>query len=160
MEIKVTIDDREVRFKKTGGTMRRYKSMFGREWFADLDRIARMQRKAAEVAKAEGYDVDKKKPDTKKKIGKKDAEEELSDQQVFALSAALTQFDSDPYYDMLYIMAKEADPDIPDNVDDWLDTFDDFAFLDVWAKVSPMLSREMSIDPKNGSAAAANPAAN
>ena len=149
MEIKVTIDDREVRFKKTGGTMRRYKSMFGREWFADLDRIARMQRKAAEVAKAEGYDVDKKKPDTKKKTGKKDAEEELSDQQVFALSAALSQFDSDPYYDMLYIMAKEADPDIPDNVDDWLDTFDDFAFLDVWAKVSPMLSREMSVDPKN-----------
>lgn len=150
MEIKVTIDGREVRFKKTGGTMRRYKSMFGREWFADLDRIARMQRKAAEVAKAEGYDVDKKKPDTKKKTGKKDAEEELSDQQVFALSAALTQFDSDPYYDMLYIMAKEADPDIPDNVDDWLDTFDDFAFLDVWAKVSPMLSREMSVDAKNG----------
>lgn len=149
MEIKVTIDGREVRFKKTGGTMRRYKSMFGREWFADLDRIARMQRKAAEVAKAEGYDVDKKKPDTKKKTGKKDAEEELSDQQVFALSAALTQFDSDPYYDMLYIMAKEADPDIPDNVDDWLDTFDDFAFLDVWAKVSPMLSREMSVDAKN-----------
>lgn len=150
MEIKVTIDDREVRFKKTGGTMKRYKAMFGREWFADLDRIARMQRKAAEVAKAEGYDVDKKKPDTKKKNGKKDAEEELSDQQVFALSAALTQFDSDPYYDMLYIMAKEADPDIPDNVDDWLDTFDDFAFLDVWAKVSPMLSREMSVDAKNG----------
>ena len=150
MEIKVTIDDREVRFKKTGGTMRRYKSMFGREWFADLDRIARMQRKAAEVAKAEGYDVDKKKPDTKKKTGKKDAEEDLSDQQVFALSAAIAQFDSDPYYDMLYIMAKEADPDIPDNLDDWLDTFDDFAFLDVWAKVSPMLSREMSVDAKNG----------
>lgn len=156
MEIKVTIDDREVRFKKTGGTMRRYKSMFGREWFADLDRIARMQRKAAEVAKAEGYDVDKKKPDTKKKTGKKDAEEELSDQQVFALSAALTQFDSDPYYDMLYIMAKEADPDIPDTVDEWLDTFDDFPFLDVWMQISPMLSREMSVDAKNASAAADN----
>jgi hypothetical protein len=158
MEIKVTIDDREVRFKKTGGTMRRYKSMFGREWFADLDRIARMQRKAVEVAKAEGFEVDKKKPDTKKKNGKKDAEEKLTDQQVYALSAALTQYDSDPFYDMLYIMAKEADPDIPDTVEDWLDTFDDFAFLDVWAKVAPMLSREMSVDPKNGSAAAANPA--
>lgn len=149
MEIKVTIDGREVRFKKTGGTMKRYKAMCGREWFADLDRIARMQRRAAEVAKAEGYEIDEKKPNTKKKTAKKDTEEDLTDQQVFALSAALTQFDSDPYYDMLYIMAKEADPDIPDNVDDWLDTFDDFAFLDVWAKVSPMLSREMSVDAKN-----------
>lgn len=158
MEIKVTIDDREVRFKKTGGTMRRYKSRFGREWFADLDRIARMQRKAAEVAKAEGFEVDRKKPDAKKKNGKKDAAEKLTDQQVYALSAALTQYDSEPFYDMLYIMAKEADPDIPDTVEDWLDTFDDFAFLDVWAKVAPMLSREMSVDPKNGSAAAANPA--
>lgn len=150
MEIKVTIDGREVRFKKTGGTMKRYKAMCGREWFADLDRIARMQRRAAEVAKANGYEIDEKKPNTKKKTAKKDTEEDLTDQQVFALSAALTQFDSDPYYDMLYIMAKEADPDIPDNVDDWLDTFDDFAFLDVWAKVSPMLSREMSVDAKNG----------
>lgn len=150
MEITITIDDREVRFKKTGGTMRRYKSMTGREWFADLDRIARMQRRAAEAAKAEGYDIDE--ADTKKKSGKKAKdikEEELSDQQIFALSAAIAQYDSDPYYDMLYIMAKEADPAIPDNVEEWLDTFDDFAFLDVWAKVSPMLSREMSVDPKN-----------
>lgn len=150
MEINVTIDGRDVKFKKTGGTMKWYKSTFGREWFADLDKISRMQRKAAEVAKAEGYDVDKKKPDTKKKSGKKDADDELSDQEIYALSAALTQFDSDPYYDMLYTMAKEADPGIPDNVNDWLYTFDDFPFLDVWSKVSPMLSREMSVDVKNG----------
>ena len=84
----------------------------------------------------------------------------ISEEQMYALSAAIAQYDSDPYYDMLYIMAKEADPDIPDTVEEWLDTFDDFPFLDVWVKVSPMISREMSIDPKNGSAAAANPAAN
>ena len=148
MEITVTVDGRDVRFKKTGGTMRRYKSMFGREWFADLDRIARMQRKAAEAAKAEGYDIDDS--DTKKKSGKKAGKEDkLSDQQIFALSAAIAQYDSDPYYDMLYIMAKEADQNIPDTVDEWLDTFDDFSFLDVWVKVSPMLSREMNVDPKN-----------
>ena len=159
MEITVTIDGREVRFKKSGGTMRRFKSKFGREWFAELDKIARMQRKVAETAKAEGLDLEKT-ADTKKKRGKKAVEEEISEEQMYALSAAIAQYDSDPYYDMLYIMAKEADPDIPDTVEEWLDTFDDFPFLDVWMQVSPMLSREMSIDPKNGSAAAANPAAN
>lgn len=153
MEITVTIDGREVRFKKTGGTMRRFKSKFGREWFADLDKIARMQRKVAETAKAEGLDLEKTAE------AKKAAKKEFSEEQVYALSAAIAQYDSDPYYDMLYIMAKEADPDIPDTVEDWLDTFDDFPFLDVWVQVSPMLSREMSVDPKNGSAAAANPAA-
>ena len=156
MEITVTIAGRETTFKKTGGTMRRFKSKFGREWFAELDKIARMQRKVAEAAKAGGIDLEK--ANVKKKGGKKQSEEEFTTEQLFALSSAIAQYDSDPYYDMLYIMAKEADPQIPDTVEDWLDTFDDFPFLDVWGKVSPMLSREMTIDPKNGSAAAANPA--
>ncbi len=157
MEITVTIAGRETTFKKTGGTMRRFKSKFGREWFAELDKIARMQRRVAETAKAEGLDIEKT-AETKKKRGRKAAEEEINEEQMFALSAAIAQYDSDPYYDMLYIMAKEADPTIPDTVEDWLDIFDDFPFLDVWMKVSPMLSREMSIDPKNGSAAAEIPA--
>ena len=148
MEITVTIAGREVTFKKSGGTMRRFKSKFGREWFAELDKIARMQRKAAEAAKAEGYDLTKPEP-KKKTTKKKAAEPDLTDTQVFALSAAIAQYDSDPYYDMLYIMAKEADPSIPDTVEDWLDTFEDFPFLEVWAKVSPMLSREMAVDRKN-----------
>ena len=156
MEITVTIAGRETTFKKTGGTMRRFKSKFGREWFAELDKIARMQRKVAEAAKAGGIDLEK--ANVKKKGSKKQSEEEFTNEQLFALSSAIAQYDSDPYYDMLYIMAKEADPQIPDTVEDWLDTFDDFPFLDVWGKVSPMLSREMTIDPKNGSAAAANPA--
>ena len=149
MEITVTIAGREVTFKKSGGTMRRFKSKFGREWFAELDKIARMQRRAAEAAKAEGYDLTKSEPAKKKTTKKKAAEPDLTDTQVFALSAAIAQYDSDPYYDMLYIMAKEADPSIPDTVEDWLDTFDDFPFLEVWAKVSPMLSREMAVDRKN-----------
>lgn len=147
MEIRVTIAGKETAFKKSGGTMRRYKSMFGREWFADLDKIARMQRRAAEAAKAEGYDIEKD-AESAKKTGKKTAEK-ITDEQVFALSAAIAQYDSDPYYDMLYMMAKEADPGIPGTVDEWLDTFNDFPFLEVWAKVSPMISREMSVDAKN-----------
>lgn len=149
MEITVTIAGKETRFKKSGGTMRRFKSKFGREWFAELDKIARMQRRAAEAAKAEGYDLTKPEPAKKKTGKKKAAEEDLTDTQVFALSAAIAQYDSDPYYDMLYIMAKEANPDIPDSVEEWLDSYDDFPFLEVWAKVSPMLSREMTVDAKN-----------
>lgn len=149
MEITVNIAGKETRFKKSGGTMRRFKSKFGREWFAELDKIARMQRRAAEAAKAEGYDLTKPEPAKKKTGKKKAAEEDLTDTQVFALSAAIAQYDSDPYYDMLYIMAKEANPDIPDSVEEWLDSYDDFPFLEVWAKVSPMLSREMTVDAKN-----------
>lgn len=151
MEITIQIDGRDVTFKKTGGTMRRYKSMTGREWFADLDRIARMQRKVAETAKAEGLDLTK--DGAKKKRGKKDAAvsaETMTEKELYALSAAIAQYESDPFYDILYTMAREADPSIPDTVELWLDTFDDFPFIDVFNKVSPMLSREMSVDPKNG----------
>lgn len=147
MEITIQIDNRDVTFKKTGGTMRRYKTMFKRELFADLDRIARMQRKAAAAAKEEGFDAEAYKKSEKKQS---DDEPELTENQIFALSAAMTQYDSDPYYDILYCMAKEADSSIPNTVEEWLDTFDDFPFLDVWFQVSPMLSREMSVDAKNG----------
>lgn len=145
MEIKVNISGQEVTFKKTGGTMRRYKAQTGREWFADLDRIARMQRKASEMLK----EANLEKLASPKKRGKK--AEALNTDQIYAISGAVaSSYDSDPFYDMLYCMAKEANPAIPDNVDEWLDTFDDFAFLEVWASVSPMLSREMAVDAKNG----------
>lgn len=158
MEITVRIDGRDVCFKKTGGTMRRYKSMFGREWFADLDRIARMQRKAADALKKAKLDklaADGKKSgketDGKKSAKAADAVKALSTDQIYAISGVVAEsYDSEPFYDMLYTMAREADSSVPDTVDAWLDTFDDFAFLEVWASVSPMLSREMSVDAKNG----------
>lgn len=145
MEITLTIAGKETRFKKTGGTMKRYKALTGREWFADLDRIARMQKRAAEAAKDAGYDV--MKPEKKTRGKKSDS---LTETQIYALSAAVAQYDSEPFFDMLYIMAREADSSIPDTCEDWLDTFDDFPFLEVWASVSPMLTREMAVDPKNG----------
>ena len=145
MEIKVNISGQEVRFKKSGGTMRRYKAQTGREWFADLDRIARMQRKAAEMLEEAQLEELADKP---KKRGKK--AEALNTDQIYAISGAVAScYDSDPFYDLLYCMAKEADASIPDTVEEWLDTFDDFPFLEVFADVSPMLSREMSVDAKN-----------
>lgn len=145
MEITIQIDGRDVRFKKSGGTMRRYKSMFGREWFADLDRIARMQKKASEQLKKAKLDAPKT-----AKGKKKAADGELTDDQVYSISAIVAEcYESDPFYDMLYTMAREADPAVPDTVDAWLDSFEDFSFLEVWAAVSPMLSREMKVDPKN-----------
>ena len=150
MEITVNIAGKDTVFKKSGGTMRRFKSKFGREWFAELDKIARMQRRAAEAAKAEGYDITNSEPKKKGKNSKEGGAEISENDKMYALSAAIAEYDSDPFYDILYIMAKEANPDIPDTVEDWLDTFEDFPFIEVFAQVSPMLSREMSVDAKNG----------
>lgn len=148
MEITVKIDGRDVRFKKTGGTMKRYKTMFGREWFADLDKIGRMQRKAEQEIKNAGIIADDK---SKKRSKKSD---KLTEDEIFTLSSIIAQYDSDPYYNILYIMAKEADSTIPDTVEDWLDTFEEFEFIEVFNQVSPMLSRELKTDAKNVSAAA------
>lgn len=148
MEMTVKIDERDVRFKKTGGTMRRYKTTFGREWFADLNLIGKMQKKASEALKSKGMLGD----DTKKKRGKKS--DKLTDDEIETLSSIISQYDSDPYYNILYIMAKEADPTIPDTVEDWLDTFEEFEFIEVFNQIAPMLSRELKTDAKNVSAAA------
>ena len=48
-------------------------------------------------------------------------------------------------YDMMYCLAKKGDPNIPDDIDDWLDEFDEFPLADLlFDVVVPMIEKNVS----------------
>lgn len=119
MDAVITIDGRKVLIRKTAGTMHRYKTATGREWNADIDLFFTL-RAQLEAAKTD--------------------EERL---RIFMKA------DTAWMYDAVYVMAKQASPDLPP-FEEWLDTFDSFRVWDVFQQVLPLLLSEMQVSPKNG----------
>jgi len=119
MDSVITIDGKFVMIRKTAGTMQRYKTATGREWNADIDRFFTLK-KDIEAAKTD--------------------EERLS---------IFLKADTAWMYDAVYIMAKQASPDLPP-LEEWLDGFDSFRVWEVFQQVLPLLLSEMQVSPKNG----------
>ena len=119
METTIKIDGVSVRFKKTGGTAVRYLERTGRELNADLSKFFEA---VAEVDK----------------IGDK-----------LKKGLALMRMETGWMYDFLYVMAKQADPTVP-NMVEWLDSFDDFDAQAAMIELIPMLRKEAQVSPKNG----------
>ena len=87
MERIIHIDDKDVKFKATGATVRNYRARFGRDFFADFQQLQ------ADTQRGGDLQTD-----------------------------TLLIFEN-----MAYTMAKQADPDIPDDPDEWLDGFEMFS---------------------------------
>lgn len=94
MERTVRIDDKDVKFKATGATIRIYRQMFRRDILEDMDKL---QKEATD--------------------GKLSAE-------------ALEMFEN-----MAFVMAKQADPSIPDTADEWLDGFSMFSLYQILPEI-------------------------
>lgn len=146
MEMTLKISGQNVTFKKNGATMLLYKRLFGREYFADLAKIIKSKKALNAAERA----ADTAKP----KKGKKKQDDDLSDEELITITEQLESIDLETYYNILYVLAKAADPDIPDQMT-WLASFEDFDVIQIFNAVSPMLARELSVDPKNASPAAA-----
>lgn len=94
MEKKISIDGREVPFKATASTTRRYRERFNRDLFVDINSL--VPRASTGELKAD-------------------------DLQIFE--------------NIAYIMAKQGDPTIPDDPDDWLDTFEFLSIYEVLPQI-------------------------
>lgn len=108
----IEIDGREVPFRASAAVPRQYRIRFRRDIFRDL----------LMLKKAIG---DKEQPDTEK-----------SDDETSALLLDHLEI----FENIAYIMAKHADPSIPNTPDEWLDGFSTFSIyevlpelLDLWA---------------------------
>lgn len=88
----IRIGDKDVPFKATASTPRRYRERFNSDLFADINRI-------------------------------------------IPKSGALTFEDLGCVENMIYIMAKQADPTIPDDPDEWLDSFEMMPFYEIFPQV-------------------------
>lgn len=135
MDKTITISGKPVTFRKTGGTILRYKREFGRELNSDLAKIAnamepinRLRAAAAEAAEA--------------KDGEKEAEIKGK------ITSICLGIETEWIYDMLFIMAQQADPSITDELA-WLDSFDDFNAFDVFGELMNMISGEQEVSRKN-----------
>lgn len=125
MDAAITIDGRKVLIRKTAGTMHRYKTATGREWNADIDRFFILKKELEAV--------------------KTDDEAKANEERLRIFMKADTAW----MYDAVYVMAKQASPDLPP-LEEWLDTFDSFRVWDVFQQVLPLLLSEMQVSPKNG----------
>lgn len=98
----------------------RYKRQFGRELNADLSAIYTML------------------PSVEKQL-KTDKT---------AAAVAFLGIETEWMYDILFIMAQQADQTLKDEID-WLDGFDDFDVWSIFFELLPMLQKEQSVSPKN-----------
>lgn len=128
MEITLTIDGKRVPFRKSGATMLAYKRQTGREFFTDLSAF-----------------IGSIKRDKKGNV--------IVDENGFP-EADMSQFDMEYMYDMVHIMACAADRNVPKDLLDWLDEFDDFDIIGIFCQLLPMLNKEMQVDEKNSLTAA------
>lgn len=107
MERIIHIDGKDVPFKATGSTLRLYRFKFGRDLLVDF---AKMYDEVQEIVKKASNDQTA-------------AVKSLSPQ-------ALTTFEN-----VAYIMARQADPTIPADPDEWLDGFTMFSIYQVLPEI-------------------------
>lgn len=118
MDKTIIISGRQVTFRKTGGTVLRYKRQFGREFLSDLEQVLVMRQ----------------------------AIKDTGDQAVRAQIVLRTE--TEWMYDMLFIMAQQADTAITDELS-WLDSFEEFDVWTVFSEIMPMLIAEAKPAAKN-----------
>lgn len=87
MERTINIDGKDVKFKATAATIRKYRALFGRDLLLDFQKL----------------------------------------QDASTSGETLTADSLLIFENMAFVMAKQADPTIPDNPDDWLDGFGIFS---------------------------------
>lgn len=127
MDKTIMIGGRPVVFRKTAGTMLRYKRQFGRELYPDLVKI---------------YDL------FPTLVKYTENEEELTQAQKMELAKVFLSAETEWMYDIAYIMAQQADPSIRDQVE-WLDSFDDMNIMEVFIQLMPLIRMEQQVAPKN-----------
>lgn len=102
----IKIDGKDVKFRATARTPRLYRGIIGRDMIQDMNKLSKAYNKAASV--------------------KPDATEEEK------MEAQLSATDLEIFENAAYIMARHATPDdIPNNPDDWLDTFNMFSIYEI-----------------------------
>lgn len=139
MDKTIIISGQPVVFRKTAGTMMRYKRQFGRELSPDLAKIYDViplltQYTGSEAEPAEGLTDEQK--------------EEQKKMRDIAATKLVLSIETEYMYDIAFIMAQQADPSIVDQME-WLDRFDSMNIMDVFMQLLPLIQAEMRVAPKN-----------
>ncbi|OEH52970.1 hypothetical protein AQ616_18880 [Oceanobacillus sp. E9] len=117
MEKTLTIDDKQVTFKSTGSTVLRYKSQFGKDFFADLMKMFPAMKMI-------------------EKLGKESIENKDIDYET------LQYIDFELFYNIIWVLAKTADKNIPEPME-WLDGFEEFPIMEILPELQELMMHSL-----------------
>lgn len=115
MEKTITIDGKQVRLKATAAIVKRYKAQFRRNLFSDLMALGAINA----LASSDG-----------------------SEQPIDMSNVDMSKVDFEFIYDLTWIYAKTADPNIPDPMT-WLDGFEEFPIEEIMPEVMELVQVTM-----------------
>ena len=139
MDKTIIIDGQPVIFRKTAGTMMRYKRQFGRELSPDLAKIYDI---IPLLTQYTGEEAEQTEDQTQEQ------REEQKKARDIAAAKLVLSIETEYMYDIAYIMAQQADPSIKDEME-WLDRFDSMNIMDVFIQLLPLIQSEQRVAPKN-----------
>lgn len=112
MEKVINIGGKDVKMRASALIPRMYRFKFGRDILRDMTSLKKAFKKRSELPE--------------------DATDEQKEE------AALSEMDLTIFENVAYIMAKHADPAIPDDPDEWLDGFEMFSIYEVFPEILEM----------------------
>lgn len=130
MEKTIIIDKKSVTLKSTAATPLRYKAQFGKDYFAELIKLAKV---------FEGLNSSKK----KKKKG-------VDSEEIDAIDIpfeSLDLLDFEALYNFIWVLAKTADKSIKEPME-WLDQFEEFPLMEIMSDVQDILMSSISTKKK------------
>lgn len=127
MEKTITIAGQQVRLKSTAATPKRFKIQFGRDYFAELLKFAKVFEPLNDLEESE------------------DQKQEADLSQLSYESLELLDFDV--LYDIVWVLAKSADNSIPDPLT-WLDQFEAFPIAEIMPEIQELLSHSIKTEKK------------
>lgn len=108
----VEIDGKEVTFKASAAIPRLYRVKFRRDIFKDMNDLMKDIKANQKAAQEKAENEDDEEPESTLSIESLEIFENIA-----------------------YMMAKYADPNVPDNIDEWLDQFETFSIYMVMPKI-------------------------
>jgi len=117
MEKTIVIDGKPIRFKSTAATPLRYKAQFKKDFFAEILKMGAIE-KLSNIK-----NLDKIKP--------KD----------------IDSLDFEVFYNIAWVMAKAADPSIPDPMS-WLDRFESFPMIEIIPELMDLIMANFHSEKK------------
>lgn len=116
----IEIDGHLVEFKASAAVPRMYRLKFGRDIFKDLTKIAERMKEEENEAKEKGTN-----------------------------GSSLPIEDLELFENASYIMAKHADPSIPNSIEEWLERFNTFSIYQILPQIMELWSLNVQTDVEN-----------
>ncbi|UYO18745.1 hypothetical protein [Bacillus sp. 41-22] len=120
MEKTITIDGKQVRLKSTAATVKKYKAQFRRDLFADMFGLGII----SPITPQDG-----------------------SQPTIDLANADLSKVDFEVIYDLVWLYAKTANPEIADPIT-WLDGFDEFPIYEIIPEIMDLIQSTMGAKKK------------